>query len=555
MKNPGKKKESDGHGISRRKFVGVVAGAAAGMTIKGANSSYNLKPISPNGTQERPDYLGDHWASTRKNNLNVILLIIDTLRYDALGTLGSRWIQTPNFDRLANKSRIFEYAFANSFPTIPMRTDTITGQYGYPFNPWLPLLTNVTTLPQVLAKAGYCTQLIHDTPHLVNGGHSFDWPFHAWTQIRGAEVDRPWIDDSPFTYLENWSADPIFDFLGEPDLKESSNKTMFTYTRANRNRSTPQDWNSAKLFLTASRFLQDNASRDNFFLWIDSFDPHEPWDAPPEFVNMYVNAPGYDGRIDPRALWGGPRQPGLQERPEAIERIKAYYAAKVTHLDRWFGDFLDTLEETGLDKNTVLILTADHGTRLGEKGQFGKRGYAMGEPEAHVPMMVYVPGLGPGKDNRLVQPQDIFSTILGITGISKPHEVDGLDMFASDDSKREVAMIGGRGGDYRIWKGKKDKLIFTVFSREWILKYAPKKEVCELYKYGSEKENLASSNPGIVEELREAATDELARQGLHPHVIEWLKCEGEASFPEGYHTLRETPENWMKYWTRNYTKW
>ena len=208
-----------------------TVGATAALAALSKNAVDTKAQLSVEGKtqdvspKDKPAYTGEHWATTRENALNVVLIIIDTLRYDYIGAHGNTWIRTPNIDRLAGKSWIFDRAFTNSYPTIPMRTDVMTGRYGVPFNPWLPLRLDVTTLPQVLAKAGYCTQLIHDTPHLVNGGHAFDWPFHAWTPIRGAEVDRPWIDDKPFTYLENWAPDPMFDFLGDPQLSHFNKYT------------------------------------------------------------------------------------------------------------------------------------------------------------------------------------------------------------------------------------------------------------------------------------------------------------------------------------------
>ena len=176
--------------------------------------------------------------------MNIILVIIDTLRYDYIAAHGkySR-IKTPNLDRLADSSLIFDRAYSSSYPTIPQRTDVMTGRYGSPFNPWMPLRFDIPTLPRVLAEAGYCTQLIHDTPHMVNGGCAFDWPFHSWTFVRGAEVDRPWIDDKGFTYLDNWARDPEFDSIGNPEMKDVQSHTMYTYVRANRNRKKPEDWN------------------------------------------------------------------------------------------------------------------------------------------------------------------------------------------------------------------------------------------------------------------------------------------------------------------------
>ena len=177
--------------------------------------------------------------------MNIILLIIDTMRYDYIGANGNDWIETPNLDHLALQSWCFDRAFAASFPTIPYRTDVMTGKYGSPFHAWKPLPFNTNALPDVLGEAGYATQLLHDTPHLVNGGHAFDYPFHTWTFIRGAEVDRAWINDEA-KWPSNWAKDPLFDIL-EDELPTPT----IQYARTNRGRENLDDWNCARLFNTA----------------------------------------------------------------------------------------------------------------------------------------------------------------------------------------------------------------------------------------------------------------------------------------------------------------
>jgi len=126
--------------------------------------------------------------------MNIILLLIDTMRYDYIGANGNDWIETPNLNRLASQSWCFDRAFAASFPTIPYRTDVMTGKYGSPFHAWKPLPFTANALPSVLGEAGYATQLLHDTPHLVNGGHAFDYPFHTWTFILRCR-GRPFLDE------------------------------------------------------------------------------------------------------------------------------------------------------------------------------------------------------------------------------------------------------------------------------------------------------------------------------------------------------------------------
>ena len=91
--------------------------------------------------------------------MNIVLCIIDTLRYDYIRANGANgWIETPNLDRLAERSLVFDHAYAASYPTIPHRTDVMTGEYAWPyrgpFHPWMPLPFDVPTLPRLLAQAG-----------------------------------------------------------------------------------------------------------------------------------------------------------------------------------------------------------------------------------------------------------------------------------------------------------------------------------------------------------------------------------------------------------------
>ena len=458
--------------------------------------------------------------------MNIIVLIFDTLRYDYVGANGNEWIETPHMDELLAKSWVFDRSFAASYPTIPHRTDVITGKYGSPIFPWRPLRHDHVTFPELLGQNGYCTQLINDTPHLVNGGHNFDWPFHAWTPIRGAEVDRPWIDQEHAS-LDNFRPDPLFDGAE----KRIVNPGYWpTYARSNRKRKQNSDWHTGRLFLTASRWLEENATRKNFLLWVDSFDPHEPWDVPPEFALKYDKTPGYDGSVDPRMHWAR-NDPGLSE--AAKNRIRALYAAEVTWVDSWLGVLLDALHRTGLDKETAIVLTADHGTNVGERGKFGK-GFPIREQEAHTPLAIHVPDGGSGRSSVIVQPQDIFATIMSIAGLPVPDGIDSHDVLAlardgteAKDGPRKLA-ISGHAPDESL----KDRPagFFSACDGKWYLVAAVKPEDSELYRLGS-LDNVAAEHAGVVARLHAAGIDEIERRGADPRLTAWLKSHGRAAFP------------------------
>jgi len=485
--------------------------------------------------------------------MNVILLIVDTLRYDHVSAHGFGRARTPNIDSLAAKSWVFDWAFANSFPTIPHRTDVITGAYGLPFHPWAPLPHARRTFPRILAEAGYCTQLIHDTPHLVNGGHNFDWPFQAWTFVRGGEVDRPWIDDEPLTRLDNWTRDPLFDYMGDPDYDNVREHVLVSYTRANRHRQGPEDWNAARLFSTAARFCRENARRDNFFLWVDCFDPHEPWDAPPEFVKMYVDEPGFDGRIDPRAFLPESRKGAGAPDPDAVRRrLKALYAAKVSWMDHCLGKVLEAMDEKGLWDNTAVILTSDHGTNVGERGRFGKAA-PVHDSEARVPMMVYAPGAGAGRCQAIVQPQDVMATVLALAGVDLPEDVESHDLLhlaRTGADPRKVALAGVTAHN---WDPAREPRLFTVFDRDGYLLWTPKLHESQLFSYGRDDPD-ENPDPVEVDHLWAAGKEEIARRGAPEELCEWL--EGEAKWDLPRDCLGPArPEGYTQYWNNYYNKW
>ncbi len=489
--------------------------------------------------------------------MNIIMIVVDTLRYDYIAANGNPWIETPNMDRLADRSWVFDRCFTASYPTIPHRTDLMTGRYGGPFHPWRPLPHDARTAPEMLADAGYCTQLIHDTPHLVNGGHNFDWPFHAWHFIRGAEVDRPWIRDDG-RLPPNWARDPLFDFVDWESAFEDFR--IPTYAWANADRHRYEDWNAAQLFLTASQWLRDNASRDSFFLWLDCFDPHEPWDVPPEYMLRVDDTPGYDGRLDPRAF-SARNHPDLPD--EARQRIEATYAAKVLWVDHWLGEVLRALDETALWEKTAILFTADHGTNVGERNRFGK-GYPVREQEGHVPLFVHVPSDPGGRCDAIVQPQDIFATLLALGGLDMPADLDAHNVLPlareGIDGPRPVG-LAGHGAD--AWRRSLEAdaptaSLFTLFAEDGILEYALHPAQTRFVPYGS-LDDLSSHHPGRVRDLRAIAVEEIARRGADPLLVDWLLAEGDRPFPEG-ETCRfwddwPGPANYTQYFNRLCVDW
>jgi len=155
--------------------------------------------------------------------------------------------------------------------------------------------------------------------------------------------------------------------------------------------------------------------KDNLFLWVDCFDPHEPWDPPSPYREMYD--PDYHGQelIDPVP---GPVEGYMTE--EELKHTLALYSGEITFVDKWVGILLERIREMGLYDNSLIMFTSDHGEPFGEHGIIRKAQPWNYEELAHIPWLIRHPqGLGKGKRfSGLVQPPDLMPTVLEALGIS-----------------------------------------------------------------------------------------------------------------------------------------
>src|SRR5690349_10257000 len=247
---------------------------------------------------------------------NVILIVTDSMRRDALSHYGSNWIPTPHFDSFGRSAVVFENAFLSSFPTVPCRNDILTGRYTFTYKDWSPLDRDAITLQETLGKAGILTSLIADTPHPFAPGYNYQRGFAAWEINRSQESDG----------LR--SAPSVIHFPCNPK-KLRDEQTVTQYLRNTSRRMREEDYFSPQTFIKAADWLQENTDGRRFFLYVDTFDPHEPWDPPAYYVRKFD--PGYTGEevIYPRYdVW----RDFLSE--AELNHCRALYAGEVTMVDR-----------------------------------------------------------------------------------------------------------------------------------------------------------------------------------------------------------------------------
>jgi arylsulfatase A-like enzyme len=359
--------------------------------------------------------------------MNVIVVIIDSLRKDHVGAYGNDWIKTPNLDALAKDSLRFTQAYPESAPTICARRAIHTGMRTFPFKDrasrqkeaklygWLPIPAEQPTLAETLKKKGYRTALVTDTYHQYQ--MNFGRGFSTYRRIRGQERD---------TYKEASSVSEaeMQQYLAVSEWTENKTRQYLANTA---NRKSEEDWFAPKVFLQAAESLQEVRRKEPFFLVVDCFDPHEPWDPPEKYTHLY-DPDGYEGEKLLYPEYG----PDDYLSQQQLQRMRNLYSAEVTMADRWLGNFLQRAHEFGVMENTLLILLSDHGHALGEHGYTGKPHYALWPELTDIVFMIRHPeGKGAGEtSDYYASTHDVAPTVLGFLGIEPEQRMEGQDLSA-----------------------------------------------------------------------------------------------------------------------------
>ena len=407
------KQLSDGH-ITRRDLL-----AAAGMTVAAAcgsapeQSTPNTAPAPLTGRERLQ-------APIRPpNGLNLVVIVADTWRCDHIGAYGAPRAKTPNLDQFANDGVLFENSYADGLPTIPVRRIWHAGRSllrdEKPW--WRPMDPEDVTMAEILSKAGLSTGLIADTLHYFKPAMNFHKGFRSFQWIRGQENDA-WITGPMAQYDPTRHMPPYH-------TNERYSKLMKQYMANTASRKGEEDYFCARTCTTAMEWLERSTRQKPFFLWIDMFDPHEPWDAPPRFQKMYRDDYGYE-----RYLFGyGVRNDDIRATDYPI--LSDLYAAEVTFSDYWIGRLLEKIDRLGMRDDTIVVFASDHGTHLGELGCVQKTPGLLNSAVCHIPLIMRHPDRKhAGKRvSGLVSAVDYMPTFLALLGIKEFPGLDGTNIW------------------------------------------------------------------------------------------------------------------------------
>lgn len=461
---------------------------------------------------------------------NIILIITDTFRYDNLFDRSEVMpVRTPELDEFSQKyATSIEGFYTGSFPTIPHRTDMATGRLGWPSYGWQPIdLSSRNHIARLLSNKGYSTQLICDCPHLFNA--RFQGGFTAAVQTRGQEGDKALLrlNDPIQTVmpLDKTRLQPSFNGHPLVDMHRWHNRYW----------QLESETFPARTGEMTVKWLEENYKGGPFFLWVDYFDPHEPWDPPEYLVKRYD--PDYEGIPMLHPNYGNSNAYTDAE----LKNLRAHYSAEAELVDRWVGRVLQKMDDLQMLENTVVVITSDHGMSLGEHSRTGKSNISDQDdrywpiyPEiGHVPFLIAGPDIPRGKSlNIFAQAMDFLPTVcdLAKVEINPPEPLNGKSfakiVWSGTGNHRDCVVSGCQLRSQQIGTIPAKATVPFIINSKW--GYAPvgaygKPELYDIINDPLATVDIASDNEPVVKEMHELLINHLKENNAPD---EALKCWG-----------------------------
>jgi arylsulfatase A-like enzyme len=378
--------------------------------------------------------------------VKAILITYDSLNRHYLPPYGCDWVHAPNFARLAERSVTFDTCYVGSMPTIPTRRELHTGRHNFLHRSWGPLEPFDDSMPEILKQSGIHTHLTSDTAHYwEDGGATYHTRYSTWEMSRGKEGD-PW---------KGLVADPeVPDAVGrDPARLNETAARLWRQDWVNRMYMTrEEDQPQPQTFSKGIEFIRANHRADPWFVHIETFDPHEPYFTQQKYKDLYPH--DYAG---PHFDW--PPYSRVTESPDEVQHCRYEYAALVSMCDAYLGKVLDLMDQLGLWQDTMLIVTTDHGTMLGEHGWWAKSIQPFYEELARIPLFIWDPRcVRQGqRSDCLVQAIDLAPTLLEYFGVERPEDMQGIplrDAIAHGAPVRKAALFGMHGAHVNCTDGR-----------------------------------------------------------------------------------------------------
>lgn len=512
--------------MDRRQFMRQTVGVAGAVSALGAPSARSQQ----NPSSESPD---------SSNRPNILFIMTDQQRWDCLGANGNSIIQTPNLDRLAERSANFTHPFVQAPVCVPSRACIFTGRYAHAHKNrvnYTPLDEDEVLMQRRLQEAGYRTALVGKT-HLY-----YSYPptpeeaartgFDIVELQDGAQSTDPWSDYVKWRNERDPQKEIYYRELAAKveSLKRTLPPGTNPFRAAVDERYTDTTWTGTR---TRERLRELARGEKPFFLFSSFWKPHSPFEVPVPFDSLYndvdIPLPKIETIEEMRRLplpvqklaLRGSNPPYGMDREELQWIYRSYYGS-IAHIDREVGLILDTLDETGQADNTVVVFASDHGDQLLEHGIMGKNVFFEGS--IRVPLTISFPSkITPGKYDDPIESIDLLPTLFELIGLPEPYACQGRTLMPLiGESEKEyrpreavfsenvIPEIFGSTFQFEKDKGVKGirhpdaKMVRT---KRWKFNYYPEgfAELYDLENDPNEQRNLAddAAYKTVKEEMRE----------------------------------------------------
>lgn len=395
---------------------------------------------------------------------NLIYVFADQLGYNRLGFNGDNYAKTPELDGFADECCLMDNCFSGHPVCAPYRASLFTGKYttstGMVINE-IRINPNHHTFADVLDESGYETAYIGKWHMYANqlGRH-----FNVKNSYIPKGPDRLGFNDyfagynfhhkyySPYAYYHLDSPEKIYCSKYEPDEQTD---------------------------IAIEQIRRMSSGNKPFALFLSIGTPHDPWikdNVPEEYYNLFKETifpvpPNYRSRNDPYADSWAKFAPGKRKK---INDWKQIYYAMVTNLDYNFGRLRAAIKQMGLDENTIIVFTSDHGEMFGAQGRHAKNIFY--NEAVHTPFMIKFGNNIPIHRNRTcLNTVDIMPTLLSIMGLQYPDSVQGKDIshaILNNSFVKNDSLMMGTGptavyGDGKEWRGlRSDRYTYAVYRKD-----------------------------------------------------------------------------------------
>ncbi len=351
---------------------------------------------------------------------NLIVVLVDTLRADHLGTYGYEKDTSPNLDRFAEESIVFKNVVAQTSWTKPAVASILTGLYpqNHKANTrYAKLSEENVLLSEVLKKEGYSTYAF-STNAFIEETNGFDQGFDQ------------------FTYFPRDEANGI------PYIKadEVNSKVI--------------------------PFLKNLKNKDKNFIYLHYMDPHMPYNSP---ITKYAKDNKYIFDTQEQSFEEIVNQVkeeksayslegDIEIRKQLYKEMKNLYDDEILFFDRELNNIFTALKEEGMFDNSIILVIADHGEELGDHGGL-THGKTLFEEVTHVPWIMYLPKKIHLDMEEQVNQIDMFPTLLSLLGIKGPKNIDGKSVFKEDENIYTFSELDYDGVYLNSVRTQEDKLI------------------------------------------------------------------------------------------------